>query len=122
MGYYTDFSLKIIKAGDLSRIPFNDDLVISNPNDNPCIDKILRNLGYANMKWYDYDEDMIAFSKANPEYVFELHGEGENFPDIWTRVYFRGEFIYEWVLEYNEPVWRTLIPVNVRIANLLRKE
>lgn len=121
MGYYTDFSLKIIKAGDLSPIPFNDDLVISNPNDNPCIDEILRNLGYANMKWYDYGEDMIVFSKANPEYVFELHGEGENFPDIWTRVYFRGELIHEWVLEYDEPGWRTATPVLVRIATLIDK-
>lgn len=35
------------------------------------------------MKWYEYNEDMVALSKMFPDTLFELYGEGEDSEDIW---------------------------------------
>lgn len=42
-------------------------------------------------KWYDHEDDMKAISKALPEFLFELHGEGEEAGDIWTKWFCRGK-------------------------------
>lgn len=42
-------------------------------------------------KWYDCDEDMLEMSKAFPEIVFCLHGEGEAPEDLWDRYYKNGK-------------------------------
>lgn len=42
-------------------------------------------------KWYQHDEDMIAISKAYPETLFELRGEGEESGDIWRSFYKNGK-------------------------------
>lgn len=44
--------------------------------------------GYANAKWYDWEEDMRILSSRFPEVTFTLHGSGEDSNDIWT-CYFR---------------------------------
>ncbi len=41
-------------------------------------------------QWNEHN-DMIALSKAFPDYVFELSGEGEEAGDVWTKWFCRGK-------------------------------
>ena len=42
-------------------------------------------------KWYEYDTNMLKLSREFPNYLFTLHGEGEEAGDIWNRYYFNGK-------------------------------
>lgn len=42
-------------------------------------------------RWYNYEEDMLAFSRKFPEVLFELHGEGENNDDMWYAYFLDGK-------------------------------
>lgn len=46
------------------------------------------------VKWYEYDEDMLAISKQFPDYVFQLHGDGEETEDFWFAYYQNGKLEY----------------------------
>lgn len=35
------------------------------------------------VNWYNYEEELQEFSKQFPEYIFELHGDGEDSTDNW---------------------------------------
>lgn len=48
-------------------------------------------LFYDSLKWYEYDEDMIALSKELPGVYFTLSGNGEYDDDFWIAVYHEGE-------------------------------
>lgn len=39
-------------------------------------------------KWYEYEADMIEFSKLYPDYIFIIEGDGEETDDRW-RAYFK---------------------------------
>jgi hypothetical protein len=41
-------------------------------------------------KWYDYEKDMIAFSKMFPKVTFILTGEGEESGDLWKAKFKNG--------------------------------
>lgn len=43
------------------------------------------------MKWYDHDRDMMKLSKAFPDELFILHGEGEENGDLWNAYYKDGK-------------------------------
>ena len=45
-------------------------------------------------KWYEHDEEMLEMSKAFPEIVFYLHGEGEESGDLWFTYYKNGKKQY----------------------------
>lgn len=42
-------------------------------------------------KWYDDDDDMLKLSQAFPGVIFKLHGQGEEFEDIWDSYYKDGK-------------------------------
>jgi hypothetical protein len=41
--------------------------------------------------WYDWEKDMVALSKMYPTYQMELHGVGEEFPDVWKAYFLAGK-------------------------------
>ena len=42
-------------------------------------------------KWYDHEPDMRAMSKAIPNVLFHLSGEGEESGDIWDAWFLNGK-------------------------------
>lgn len=42
-------------------------------------------------KWYDHEKDMKNFSNLHPDFVFDLYGKGEEFPDIWHKYFKNGK-------------------------------
>ncbi|MEK5036244.1 hypothetical protein MKY96_32865 [Paenibacillus sp. FSL R7-0302] len=50
--------------------------------------------GYAfhdSYNWYDHEANMKDLSKAFPDVVFELHGEGEDNEDMWYKYFKNGK-------------------------------
>ena len=101
MGYYTRYELNYIYA---------DGSVILDCNEKNRLDKVIsENLNMINpdyfyigveslsdffedeMKWYDYDDDMIELSIAFPNLIFILSSEGEENEDIWVSYYHNGD-------------------------------
>lgn len=76
MGYYSEYSLKVIN-GD-----YNTDYerIIS--------DEAEQRVFFDSCKWYSYQEDMKTVSKLYPEVVFEITGNGEDDDDFW-KAYFK---------------------------------
>lgn len=77
MGYYTRFSLSwndfsVDAEQEISVFlgynPFNDEI-----------------------KWYEHEKDMKEYSKTHPEVLFNLYGEGEEYPDIWHKYFKNGK-------------------------------
>jgi len=42
-------------------------------------------------KWYHWEEDMIDLSKAYPDIIFELYGDGDDSEDVWKSVFYNGK-------------------------------
>lgn len=42
-------------------------------------------------KWYEHTNEMLDLSKAFPNVVFKIHGEGEDNGDIWDEYYKDGK-------------------------------
>ncbi len=65
---------------------------------NEVIDQAMRDhdaISYAMgeaCKWYEWKEDMIAFSKKFPKVCFKVHGEGEESGDIWDAYFLNGKY------------------------------
>jgi len=47
---------------------------------------------YGEGKWYNFDEDMMKLSKAFPDVVFRLEGDGEESDDVWVTYYKDGKY------------------------------
>lgn len=103
MGYYTNFNLKVLDENEVeideSFVPeweqkelYGNDLSIS--------DLIWRTAD--SMKWCDYHDEMLEYSKKYPEFVFILDGEEEESGDIW-REFFKNGKSYVWQLTYSPP-------------------
>jgi len=88
MGYYTDYELIVDPYSVWHECPTCGHTSFINHQENLC-----KYIGYDPFeqacKWYDWKVDMIAYSKKFPEFIFTLHGEGEESGDIWT-AYFMG--------------------------------
>ena len=84
MGYCTDYYISIIH-GDSSLLGTDDFKVyFSNVTGGYDVENL-----YA-IKWYEHDEDMRQISKAYPNYVFKLEGNGEDRDDTWIHYYCNG--------------------------------
>lgn len=44
-----------------------------------------------NCKWYSAEQDILAFSKQYPNWLFQLDGEGEESGDIWRKYFVDGK-------------------------------
>jgi hypothetical protein len=96
MGYQTDFILTV------------DPL----PEQGSVLDRYLQDEFYfsrwsheyeaESMKWYGYEEDMLALSKDYPDYLFILQGDGEDRGDDWV-MYFKGGKHYQVYLHIEVP-------------------
>lgn len=45
-------------------------------------------------QWRSSEEDILDMSRAFPDFVFKLHGEGEGSGDLWNEYYHNGECEY----------------------------
>lgn len=93
MGYYTRFQLKVIN-GDKS-VNYEESITESTSG---CFED--------ECKWYDFEEQMKAYSLLHPEVTFRIYGEGEESGDVWRAWFKNGkmfrtyaEFVFE---EYSE--------------------
>lgn len=53
----------------------------------------LEDLFMDSMKWYEHEGEMCEISKLFPDYYFCLHGDGEEYDDIWKEYYHNGECV-----------------------------
>jgi hypothetical protein len=108
MGYYTSYKLKIFESDRHQLNLFENNRVEWSPEieeaykNCPGVAYALNEDGssYEQVKWYEHDTDMLAYSKKYPNLVFQLFGEGEESGDIWCSYYYNGKKIY-----YKMPEW-----------------
>lgn len=100
MGYYTCHNLKIHQIDNEKELTFSEIIKLKT-----LIDEYIKSheaIEYAvglidtewecdSCKWYDHHEDMVEMSKAFPNVVFELEGDGEESGDIWKTYYKNGK-------------------------------
>ena len=82
MGYYTTYKLNI-KNDDPLAASF-----LGEQAEHGSYIGLAFNHDLETCTWYTYIEDMVALSRALPNALFELEGEGEAPKDIW-RAYFK---------------------------------
>lgn len=104
MGYYTYYSVEVldykgepadrntlVKMGkDLNKITDGYFCNVDNYGDYG-IDDIL---GWESIKWYDYENDMLALSRLYPTYRFNLYGYGEERDDNWIEHFKNGRCVH----------------------------
>lgn len=92
MGYNTKFDLKIN-----TKINKEQELQITNFLSNKIMGESAKISDHwddyleEEMKWYDYEKDMIELSILFPDIVFELSGEGADSDDIWKQYFKSGK-------------------------------
>ena len=92
MGYYTSFEIGIKDMKQSTEIlkVFLDEVPYGRYFE--FFGKALKSLDC--IKWYEHDEDMLAFSKKYPDIVFVLYGAGEESSDLWKEYYQNGKRQY----------------------------
>lgn len=78
MGYRTNYSLNWECDEDKTITVASDRY--SNAD---FLDTLLRDEFLDDVKWYEWESDMIALAKENPDVLFILDGDGEESGDIW---------------------------------------
>lgn len=46
---------------------------------------------HTDVSWHDFEEDMRLISSTFPDYLFEVHGEGEESEDKWDAYFLNGK-------------------------------
>ena len=87
MGYYTEFNLKVQNSNDI--IDLVDHLKTFSDGAYHAMDMYGNTVG--GLKWYEYLDDMIKFSKLYPDLIFEMYGNGEETGDIWVHYFKDGK-------------------------------
>ena len=106
MGYYTYFSFNAWNENgdELDEATYSkvkaflaEKFVEAGDDEEEAADIIneLCDYGYE-MKWYEYDGDMMALSKQFPDVKFELEGQGEDGSDWWVAQYWNGKTRCAW--------------------------
>jgi hypothetical protein len=85
LGYYTDFTLEFQTNDDLEKVRIEQEIEKS-----PYMHNAYAENGDS-QKWYDYEEEMQAFSRAFPDVLFTLSGIGEEQGDVWTKYFLNGK-------------------------------
>lgn len=83
MGYYTNFSVQCEGPSDAVRLAEHDIQNDSYEDIGCYFDE--------SSKWYDYETDMLKFSKKHPEVTFTVFGDGEESDDFWKHVFLNGK-------------------------------
>lgn len=79
MGYMTDYSIESITQEQLEKLESISGHGFDTSNE-------LRDA-----KWYKHEINMRELSKAYPNTLFKLHGEGEEYPDLWDKYFKNGK-------------------------------
>lgn len=102
MGYYTYYTLQV-ELQDKNVTPDQFEFLSKDPIAGDIRACDLMNGGNGeDMNWYSADEDMIAYSKKHPAFVFILDGEGEDRGDMWRAFYSGGKY-YVWTAPVPDP-------------------
>jgi hypothetical protein len=90
MGYYTYYTLEIMTADDLRSHDSSLEIIAKLRRDNEYARSAFDHEGRTNTEttWYDSQDEMKEFSKAFPDALFVLTGDGEGNDDRWC-AYFR---------------------------------
>jgi len=104
MGYYTYYTLDVLDKNKNSiltpeldcelacKMAEIDDGYFGIPTNQ--YDGLSFQIADDSMKWYDYDSDMTKLSKQFPDYLFYIHGEGEDREDLWDHYFLNGQDQY----------------------------
>lgn len=93
MGYNTYFELYITSPKDViakQLEELNAEIEKMNVFEEGSLEDGLYTYGH----WYDYDLDMLKLSAKYPDYIFELHGNGEETEDLWIHYFVGGRSQY----------------------------
>lgn len=97
MGYETKFKLKIHDSSPVPETDYHKAQIVESFY-SAYYDDALFEGNYNQwtdwMKWYDWQEELLEFSKQFPDIVFELKGSGEEKEDIWDCYFKNGECQY----------------------------
>lgn len=97
MGYYTWYTLEVLKDPDNQENQFWEEL------DNITgLAKEFKQYDGSESKWYDWEEDMIKISRKFPKMLFSLGGNGEEALDIWCAHFCNGQCNYREIQTYWE--------------------
>ena len=95
MGYYRDFTLHLMDKEDKERITGDDaELVISDLHSTVVYTLNafdVRGQPMDSVTWYEFDEDMKAFSRRYPDILFCLYVEGPSIDDRYKHYFLDGK-------------------------------
>lgn len=100
MGYYTHHTLHIAK--DDADEDFVQGLGLDRGYAHleicePAIDGCVSFQQEEQSKWYEHTEELLVVSRAHPDILFVLDGDGEEQGDIWREFFLNGR-TYRWEL------------------------
>ena len=98
MGYYTWYTLEILKDPDNQEELFWEDF----EEKTKYSSGEFQNFNTMEAKWYNWEEDMIELSRKFPKMLFKLEGEGEEPLDIWIAHFCNGQGNYREIQTYWE--------------------
>lgn len=81
MGYYTRHELEIVSGNDF--VTDYEQEITDSTDYSSLFDY--------EIKWYDCEEDMKAYSKNHTNVVFCINGKGEESGDIWKAYFQNGK-------------------------------
>ena len=98
MGYYTWYTLDIIKDPDNQIDDFYEefDKLTGLAND-------LKKYDGTEAKWYNWENDMKELSKKFSKMLFRISGDGEEQFDVWNCYFCNGKSYYREIQTYWEP-------------------
>ena len=98
MGYYTWYTLDIIKDPDNQEEQFWEEL-----DKTTGFAEDFSKYGGSEAKWYNWESDMKELSKKFPKMMFRLEGTGEEQFDVWDCHFCNGRSYYRKIQTYWEP-------------------